>query len=315
VRINGLMSWVTVLALIAQVQGKTSELKAPGFEHLSCVDKFDRRIEYYLSPPTPNKKLPVAVFVLGSGGQSLWSVRDQKVAGGLQNLFLSRVKDHLRVLVVEKPGVQFGFMPPHPGSAQGCSEEFLREHTLERWTEANNAALADALKKDGVDPKRVLAVGHSEGGLVVSSLATKNPVVTHVASLAGGGPNQWADLEKLFGKDAVVGVKSSLASDPMSTSRFIFGHPHRRWTTFTATSNIEQALANRAKYFIAQGTKDTSVDAGGAEELHGALQAAGRDTTLLLIKDGDHGFSTDPQDRTGKGFVEVFDKVLNWFRT
>lgn len=304
------MTWVAVLSLFAQAQAQP---KAPGFDHLTCKDKYGRTINYYLSSVVPDKKLPIAVIVLGSGGQSVWMLRDGKVGGGLQSLLLSRVKDHLRVLVVEKPGVQFGFNPPQPGSAEGCSPEFLEEHTLDRWTNAVDAALQDGLKQPGIDPSRVLATGHSEGGIVVARLAAQNPKVTDVAPLAGGGPGQLVDLEKLIGKDHAANMWSQVQADPMSTTKFVWGHPHRRWSTFLASSTLEEAKKSKARFFIAQGTKDRSVDPDGAVLLHDELKKLGRDVTLHTVADGDHGFSTDPNDRTGKGFIDVFDRLLSWF--
>lgn len=304
---------VSLLSLVLLGTVQAQPQTPPGFDPFTSKDKFGRTINYYLSPPVAGKKLPIALLVLGSGGQSIWPVMNGKVYGGLQNLFLSRVKDHMRVLIVEKPGVQFGFSPPRPGSAEGCSESFLKEHTLERWTEANNAALNASLKGPGVDQKRALAVGHSEGGIVVAALAAKNRKVTDVACLAGGGPKQSEDLKVLFGKQETENLLAQIAKDPNSTTKFVLGHPLRRWSTFMSTSTIEQALKSNARFFIGQGTKDRSVNPASADQLNSALLAKKRDVTYVKVKDGDHGFSTEPNDQTGKGFSQIFDQILTWF--
>ena len=247
------MTWLVAATLLSKSPIQpVSQLQVPGFDSLVCKDKFGRSINYYLSSADLGKKLPIALMVLGSGGQSIWTIREGKVYGGLQNLFLSRVKNKMRVLVVEKPGVKFGFNPSRPGSAEGCSPEFLEEHTLDRWTTAVDAALSDAQKQPGVDPSKVLAAGHSEGGIVVARLAAQNQAVTHVASLAGGGPNQLEDLKKLIGKEPVEQMWTAVQSDPMSTTKFAFGHPHRRWSTFLASSTLEEAKRSKAKFWIAQ---------------------------------------------------------------
>ncbi|HEX6838567.1 MAG TPA: hypothetical protein VF334_18445 [Polyangia bacterium] len=83
----------------------------------------------------------------------------------------------------------------HLGTAEGCSAEFLREHMLSRWAEAVAAAIRSAVKLPEVDPRRLLVVGWSEGGIVAARVAADHPrMVTHVASLAGGGPTQLFDL-------------------------------------------------------------------------------------------------------------------------
>src|SRR5262249_17911793 len=129
-----------------------------------------------------------------SGCASVFSERDGKVSGGLQNLLLAAAEGRLRVLVVEKPGVAFGDRPKDPGSALEASAEFKREHTLLRWVEAANAALRATQRLHDVDWTRTLVVGHSEGGIVAAHLAAANPLATHVAVLSSSGPTQLFDL-------------------------------------------------------------------------------------------------------------------------
>src|SRR5262249_7236079 len=116
------------------------------FDRYTTRDSFDRTITFYLSQPPKDaiEKLPVAVFVQGSGCVSVFSHRDGEVHGGMQNLLQAAAKGRCRVLVVEKPGVQFGVVPRNPGSAEEGSAEFRREHTLPRWVEAVNAAVLAA---------------------------------------------------------------------------------------------------------------------------------------------------------------------------
>src|SRR5262249_43647371 len=130
----------------------------------------------------------------GSGSQSVFRKAGERVVGGYQNLLAAESKGRVRVLVVEKPGVQYLDRPPHPGSAEKASEELLNEHTLPRWAEANGAALRAAWTLPSVDSSRTLVAGHSEGGIVAACLAAELPRVTHVASLAGGGPTQLFDF-------------------------------------------------------------------------------------------------------------------------
>src|SRR5262249_11008654 len=150
----------------------------------------------YLSRPPKGaaEKVPVAVFIQGSGCASVFAERDGKVHGGMQNLLLAAGKGSFRVLVVEKPGVAFGAVPKNPGSAAEGSAEFRREHALPRWVEAVNAAVLAAHRLEDVDWTRTLVVGHSEGGIVAAHVVAENPLVSHVAVLSGSGPTQLFDL-------------------------------------------------------------------------------------------------------------------------
>jgi pimeloyl-ACP methyl ester carboxylesterase len=163
------------------------------FDRLTTTDALGRTIVGYLSKPqkdTAGKRLPVVLFVQGSGSQSLWVKNCDRIGGGLQNLVLQLGKDRARVVVVEKPGVKFLDWPKQPGTATDGSREFLFEHTLPRWAEANAAALKAVLSQPEIDSSRIIVMGHSEGGLVAARIAADMPAVTHVAPLGCGGVTQ-----------------------------------------------------------------------------------------------------------------------------
>ncbi len=107
------------------------------------------------------------------------------------------------MLAVEKPGVEFAYQPPHSGVAEGGPKAFLEEHTLERWTEANRAALLATRKLPGIKGGPELVMGHSEGGLVAACVGASTPGVTHVANMSGGGPSQLYDFTQIMPADEV----------------------------------------------------------------------------------------------------------------
>lgn len=282
------------------------------FEHYTCKDAFDRTIDFYLSPAKSTEKLPLAVIVLGSGGQSIWIKQGDQVYGGLQNLFDRAAAGKVRVLAVEKPGVPFCFQGNTPGTAINATKEFLEEHTLDRWTEAINSAVNACHKLPGIDSTKTLAVGHSEGGIVVSRLAALNPKITDVAVLAGGGASQLYEFFELLGREPALQGWKEIQQEPMSTTKMQWGHPNRRWTTFFATSPVEEALKSKARFFIGQGTADKASLPASAQILYASLLAKGRDATLELVEGGDHGFQT-PGEPQPQGLEKMFSKVIKWF--
>jgi len=117
------------------------------FQRYTTRDTMDRMITFYVSEePTENSKtrLPIVLFIQGSGCQSVFQRKGDRPSVGLLGLLLEEANDMVRVLVVEKPGVNLFDQPTRPGSAEEASEEFLTEHTLPRWAEANVAALRAA---------------------------------------------------------------------------------------------------------------------------------------------------------------------------
>jgi predicted esterase len=296
------------------------------FERYTTTDHHGRTITFYLSKlpkgADANTSRPLALFVAGSGCQSIFMKVGDKVSVGLSGLLYSVLDGKARVVVVEKPGVKFLDNPERPGAAIGASEEFLKEHTLDRWVEANHAALRAAWTLPGIDAKRTLAAGHSEGAGVVARLAAKEPNVTHVACLAGGGPPQLFDLVELAGKRAskeasqarqkVFDEWAALLADPDSTTKMWLGHPHRRWSTFGTVSKTDDLLKSKANVFLAHGTEDAAVPVSAFDVSVATLRANGRTVTAERVEGGDHGFGK-PDDQKGDGFKRVLTKVAAWF--
>lgn len=314
--------------------GSPAPEEIPGFwmQRYTTTDRFGRTITFYLSKTKdPAVKLPLVVCIAGSGSQSRFTEVDtpqgKKIAtGGPESAIKKELGDKVRLLVVEKPGVKFLDKPEHFGGAQDSSEEFRREHTLERWGAAIGAALQVGRTLPGVDGDRVLVLGHSEGGIVACRVAAENPCVTHVAVMAGGGPTQLYDLIELARRGKIgppdnpeAGVKfvmdgwKQVLANPDAIDQYFMGHPHRRWTTFCQTSPIEEIVKSKAKVFIAQGTVDTSVLPETADLLYAELLARGRDVTYEKIDGGDHGFrkESDPDPRVG--WLTTNRKAVEWF--
>jgi hypothetical protein len=137
-----------------------------------------------------------------------------------------------RVLAVEKPGVEYLDLPPDDGvDAGACRPEFPAEFTLDRWATTIADAIQAAQKLPGVDSSKTLVMGISEGGIVAMRVSNVSPVVTHTASLSGGGPVylfHMAEFMRSKGLDAekeVYGCWSEIVKDPDSITKFCWGRP------------------------------------------------------------------------------------------
>jgi pimeloyl-ACP methyl ester carboxylesterase len=328
--------WITASAAGAEaprLELEASKLGMP-YHRYTTKDALGRTITFYLSSLPGKKaatKLPVALIILGSGCQSVFEKQGEFVAGGLQNLLLGEAKGRVRILIVEKPGVKYLDMPPQPGTAEGASAEFLKEHTLPRWTAANVAALQAAWTLADIDPSRTLVLGHSEGGIIAARVAAELPKVSHVASLAGGGPTQLFDLVANSARpqpndkrgDAARRVQevyeewAKIQTDPESISRFWMAHPYRRWSSFLKYSVTEELLRTKARIYVAAGTRDEAIPVAAHDILVAELRARGRDLTAERVEGADHGFQTEEMPKVGPpvGMQALFGRVLNWFLT
>jgi dipeptidyl aminopeptidase/acylaminoacyl peptidase len=331
----GTLLWAAVIAVSTdgpRLEREAAELGV-AFDRYMTQDSLGRTITFYLSTPPgkrPSAKLPVVLFISGSGCQSLFSKQGERIAGGLQNLLWEEAKGRARVLAVEKPGVKYLDKPPRPGSAERASEEFLKEHTLPRWAEANIAALRAAWTLPEVDATRTLVVGHSEGGLVTARVAAELPEVTHVASLAGGGPTQLFDFVTSAARprrddqpgDAegrVQGVYEQWAKiqkDPDSISRFWLGHPYRRWSSFLEHSVTEELLRTKARIYVAHGgAQDPVIPVAAHDMLVTELRARGREVRAERLEGANHSFRTPDMPKEGPpvGMQALLGRVLQWF--
>lgn len=297
------------------------------YEKFSTRDRFGREIIFYLSKAAASQNsLPLVVFIEGSGCGSRFEERNGKIRPAGGHIVVADVfKDKARVLVVEKPGVKYLFQPQ-----DGCKDlaEFNRELTLERWTEANEAAIRAARRLPQISKDKTLVVGHSEGGLVACRIARDLPqIVTHISTLAGGGASQLYDLLALARKgeffdevspDSEVRVSyvldkwKEIEADPMSADKFFFGFAYRRWSTFLASSPIEELSAARAKIYIAQGTEDKAVEPTSADALYAQLVAKNKQVVYDRVEGANHSFRIKDKPKVD-GWQELFERIAKWF--
>ncbi len=331
---------------VARLAASASELKLP-FDRYTTIDEYGREITFYLSTALfkPGGEInpagapadtasnnagptPIAVFLQGSGGGSLFGeLPDGRRYGGLQNILLTLADGRFRVLCVEKPGVAFLSQATPPGSAEGCTDEFKREHTPERWTAAIVAATRAARALPGIDTSTLLIAGHSEGGDMAAHVGAAMPEATHIAILSAGGPTQLFDMAELARREQTPGENAAdrearvdgvyetwarIMQDPDSIEKSEWGHPNRRWSTFMKASPVQSALKCNAKFFLAYGTLDTSVPVESCDVLRAQLTAAGKDVTVDRRIGEDHGYSKEGQDPRA-GFTQVFTKLVEWW--
>ncbi len=321
--------FANILLALAAVCTGTAQASEPvrgtQFERFRVQDSLGRTVEFYASRDTGTR--PLALIIQGSGCSSVFKLNSQgQISGWHQNTLLSVARDRFRVMVVEKPGVTFLDAPAHPGTAEDCTDEFKKEHTLENWVEALNASVKYAKQNLNVDPDKVLAVGHSEGGIAVASLAAINSAVTHAAILSGSGPNQLFDIasnvrtanqnlppdEREAAVNSIFSEYQAVLADPSNWSALLWGHPYRRWSSFLSTSTLEQLKKTSAKVFLAHGTKDTSVPVEAFDVNRAELVRLGRNVTVDRREGADHALNK--QNQTGaEGMREVLTMVTDWY--
>jgi dienelactone hydrolase len=326
---------MTVPASNVSVEKDSDVLPLP-FDRYRTNDSLGREITFYLDrQSSAQTKLPIVVVLRGSGGGSVF--RQSKDDGKIQVACIPAmdamnkcVAGKARILLVEKPGVQY-LGESEPGLSTGCSEEFLREHSLPRWAEAVNASIRSVHSLPFVDTAKTLVMGASEGGNVAAKVAATNPDVTHVASLYGGGPTQLFDLiemarngvscdEALEGDpesriQAVLDKWAEIQADPENSTKFYEGHTFLRWSSFTSESMIENLLHCSARIFVAHGSADTNTPISAFDVLVATLISKNRDVTFERIEGAAHGFYFKDSKGVNSHNVsdQLYERLIAWF--
>ena len=289
------------------------------FRRYAVEGRDGKRITFYLSTQqAPTDPLPLIVWVQGTGCSSHFVRVGERIGSGLQSLLYSVARGRARILAVEKPGVEFLDDHPDDGDASACRPEFRAEFTLDRWATTIADAIQAAQALPGVDTSKTLVIGISEGGIVAMRVSNVSPVVTHAASLSGGGPVylfHLAEFMRSKGLDAekeVYACWSDILKDPDSATKFCWGQTYRQWSSFMKTSVIAEALRSRALLYFAQGTADTQQAIAGFDVLRAELAAKQRDAVFERIEGADHALDL-PNQKAPEGLEAVFGRVENWF--
>lgn len=308
---------LTTLALLLVVSPAFAE-RVPGtqFERLSATDGLGRTITFYLSESATPK--PLALVIQGSGCSALFRrLADGTMSAvGYHNVFRSVGGERYRVLAVEKPGARGIDEPPAGGTAEGCPQAFLEEHTVARWAEALKASLDAARTLEGVLADRILVIGHSEGGVLAARLARLDAAISHAALLASPGPDPieelvaWGEGRKRPRADTLAMI-AKIRAAPDSATDLVLGHPHRRWSGFLAADPVADLLASKAKVFAAQGDADANWPVLAHDALVARLRSGGREAVALRLPGADHSLN-GPGQRPPEGMAEVFRKIVAW---
>lgn len=312
-----------VQASFAQKVERYKVPKQPYYKFTLINEIKSDSITFYLTEFPAKVPQPLVVYIQGSGFNSLFKgSSDGRIlpASGHIN-WAYGVKDKAKLLIVEKPGVNFL-------NNSSANPEFDRLFSLDSWAQRIKETIRYVIKSENIDTTRIMVVGHSEGGLVAAKVANDlGTLVSNVAILAGEGPSQLYSLSRFAEKgelfytdcnsktkrqDSLLNALKQIQSDPNSITKKFWGLTFLRWSTFLKTSVCEQLTSYNGRVFILQGTTDKNVYPESAIILHTTLLTKGKDVSFEMIPGADHSFAF-ANDRNRNGWEEVVKKCVAWF--
>ncbi len=277
-------------------------------------DELGRTVTYHLSRPT--RLAPLLLMIQGSGCAAVIQGQGGNRYSSLFDLLPLAAEGRFAVMAVEKPEAVSN---TGGGTAQGCTAKFNEDFTAERWLVALKAALDDAHRQTGVDSRRTVVLGGSEGAVMASLLAGRDRRITDVIATGGSGTTQLFDFiaaayARCFDRSRCIADEeqrmAAIRTDPTSATKFAWGHPYRRWTSFFAVDPGDELLRSHARVYLAFGTADTNTPPLSQEVAVAKLLAAGRDVTVRRVQDADHSLVGPGEDFSA--LDREYRRALDW---
>ncbi len=279
---------------------------------------------FYLSEFNKDRKLPLIVFIQGSGFNSLFSRQQSSIiptSGHIDLTYLAKGK--AKILIVEKPGVRY-LDEYGPGER---NMYFDANFSLDSWSRRVAKTIKHVVSIEQVKSDSIMLIGHSEGGVVAAKVAKlMQGSISKVCILAGEGTSQLYSLYtfaksgvffKEYGKTEderltyLLKTWNDIRADSTSTTKFFWGFTYLRWHSFLRTSVLEELSSFRGSVLIMQGEKDTHVAPESARILYSGLLAKGVKSKLLMIEDADHSFNSSNITHLD-GWSQALEQSLEW---
>lgn len=314
--IPGLTMLVLLLAALFApnaIAQETSAEASPLTSH-TITDKLGRSVTYYISHP--RQPAPLLLMIQGSGCGTVLQGTGASTSSTLFDLLPFAAEGRFAVVAVEKPFAKAGATS---GIALGCDVAFNEDFTAERWLVALRAALDDARRQQGVDPRRTVILGASEGAVMASVLAGHDRRVTDVIAIGGSGTTQLFDFiaaayTRCFDRGrCIADVEKQMAAiraAPNSPTQFAWGHPYRRWSSFFSIEPGDELVRSPARVYLAFGTADASTPPLSQEVAVAKLLAAGHDVTVRRVPDADHSLIAPGEDLSA--LDREYRRALDW---
>lgn len=275
-----------------------------------------------LTRPKGSERYPAIVLISGSGGQDR---NGNPGAFSLFKLIAERLSTNgVAVLRHDDRGVGKSAMPSKPTAYRDLIDD-------------TRSAIAYLRQRREIDPERIVLVGHSEGGLTASILASEDPKIAAVALLAGAG---LTTVDQLLLEQTLYQEAIKQPFNPQEREKFSplvrqllkmideakAGKSDAAITDLNDYWRQHLALDLRGVYtqvkcpvLILQGERDALVLAHHAIDAGRALADAGnKDVLVRIFPNLSHAFTPSPLDQSLSGEQknevsrEVLETVEQW---
>lgn len=235
------------------------------------------KVEFCTFNSTIDKKKPLLVFIHGSGNEPTFAYhKDLKTYSWAAFMEVAKYKDKFHVIFVSKPGVPlFDTVQKDPinfRTSYTPSKEFNEKYSLEWRAETASLIIDKAISILPVETKKIVVIGHSQGGQVAPKVAVINKKVTHCVLLNCNSLNHLYDFvlqerlasfkgEQTFEQtqkniDSLFADYKRIFAEPNSRTKFFDEETYYRWASFSDETPLENMLKLKIPIYVVAGGKD-----------------------------------------------------------
>ncbi|MDD2770311.1 MAG: prolyl oligopeptidase family serine peptidase [Methylococcus sp.] len=191
-----------------------------------------------------------------------------------------------------------------------CGNEFNLANNPSQWLSDYSEFIAAQLGSLSQQPKNVVMVGVSEGGLVASKIAAKTPAITHLAIIGYGGYSvrqMYKILEQKGQLPVDVGkLWKEVPSDPRSIEKSWNDGTYRWWSDMMDIDPLPDFLKLNIPVIVGVGEKDELMPVESALFLDEKFKEAGKDNLILKVyPESDHRLNGNGVSHRNEFFSEL----------
>lgn len=183
---------------------------------------------------------------------------------------------------------------------------------------------------------KVIAMGFSEGGILVTRLAAESHKITHLVSMVSTGLNQFyssiinrrmdaatgamTHTEAQDAIDSLFAVYKRIYDDPNNTEKWYYGHPYKRWGSFCNYIPLEDLVKLEIPIYYLNGSIDRSSPVLQADYIMLEFIRLGKTNLTYTVLPGvEHSlyevFIEDGQEKAISRRNEAFKMILDWIES
>lgn len=265
-----------LIFLVAAARGYAQSPWDNFFKHDTLTDKYLGTVVIHISKTRINEKKPLLVYIDGSGNYPLFYRKSNGNYNTSVAFDIARYAKDYTIVLISKPGIPFSdSLRYRSGNAYYPSNDtYNRFYSLNWRAGAASKAIDYLVKRMPVETKHIIVMGYSEGSQVAPAVAALNKKVTHVVCFVGNGLNQLYDFiintrleadrnaitaeqgQKII--DSLYNEYAKIYADPQSTTHKWFGATYLKWSSFSATTPLENMLKLNVPILYIAGGKDNN---------------------------------------------------------